>query len=88
MPRARCGRRCSPPCAGLAPEVDPARLRGNLPLREELELELDSMDFLSFVIGLHERLGVEVPEADCPRLLTLDDAVRYLAARRGEARGR
>jgi acyl carrier protein len=70
----------------VAPEAEPARLRGNLPLREELEL--DSMDFLSFVIGLHERLGVEVPEADYPRLLTLDDAVRYLAARRGEAGGR
>jgi acyl carrier protein len=67
----------------VAPEVEPSRLRGDLPLREELEL--DSMDFLSFVIGLHERLGIDVPESDYSQLGTLDGAVRYLAARRSPA---
>jgi acyl carrier protein len=63
----------------IAPEADLAGLTGDVPLREELEL--DSMDFLSFVVAIHERLGVDVPEADYPRLATLDGAAAYLQAR-------
>jgi len=29
-------------------------------------LDLDSLDFLNFVIGLHERTGIEIPELDYP----------------------
>jgi acyl carrier protein len=68
----------------VAPEADVGALVSSAPLREQLEL--DSMDFLNFVIGLHERLGVEIPEADYQRLSTLDGAVSYLA-RRGTVRG-
>ena len=65
--------------AGVAPETDPATLDPAASLREELEL--DSMDHLNFLIALHETLGVEIPEADYPRLQTLDEVVTYLAAR-------
>ncbi len=65
----------------IAPEVDPASIRPGTSFRDELDL--DSMDFLNFVLALHERLGVDIPEADYPRLYTLDDAVRYLAAKTG-----
>jgi len=64
---------------GVAPETDPATLDPAASLREELEL--DSMDHLNFLIALHETLGVEIPEADYPRLQTLDEVVTYLAAR-------
>lgn len=64
---------------GIAPEVDPGAVRTDADLREELDL--DSMDFLRFVVRLHERLGVSVPEADYPRIRTLDGCVEYLAAR-------
>jgi acyl carrier protein len=66
----------------VAPEADFAQLAPGADLREELEI--DSMDFLNFVIGVHRRTGVEVPEADYPRLATLDAAVAYLAARLGD----
>jgi len=36
------------------------------------------MDFLNFVVGLHEATGIEIPEADYPRLATLSGAVTYL----------
>jgi acyl carrier protein len=36
------------------------------------------MDFLNFVLALHQRLGVEIPETDYPQLYTLDGAVAYL----------
>ncbi len=48
-------------------------------LREQTDL--DSMDFLNLVIGLHQTLGVEIPEADYPRLATLDGLAAYLAAK-------
>jgi acyl carrier protein len=64
---------------GIAPEVDLAHVRPDADLRDELDI--DSMDFLRFVIGLHERLGVEVPEADYPRIRTLDGCVAYLDRR-------
>jgi acyl carrier protein len=64
----------------IAPEGDLASLKPDLAFREQLDL--DSMDMLNFVVGLHAALGVEIPEADYPRLATLDACVEYLAARR------
>ena len=38
------------------------------------------MDFLNFVTAIHHRLGVDIPELDYPKLVTLEGAVRYLQA--------
>ena len=38
------------------------------------------MDFLNFVIGVHEGLGVDIPERDYPKLTTLDEIVDYVAS--------
>jgi acyl carrier protein len=64
----------------VAPEADLAVLRPDLAFREQLDL--DSMDMLNFVVALHEALGVEIPEADYPKLATLDACLEYLAAAR------
>ncbi|MCR9257232.1 MAG: phosphopantetheine-binding protein [Alphaproteobacteria bacterium] len=45
------------------------------------DLGLDSMDVLNLVTALHQRLGVDIPEPDYPRIATLSDAVPYLAAK-------
>jgi len=63
----------------IAPEIDPQDLQPDTVLRQELDL--DSMDFLNFVIGLHGTLGVDVPGQDYPQLSTLNGAVDYLASR-------
>ncbi len=60
---------------GIAPEADLDAVCGDEDLREALDL--DSMDFLNFVIALHERTGADIPEADYPRLRTLDGAIAY-----------
>jgi acyl carrier protein len=39
------------------------------------------MDFLNFVIAVHHRLGIDIPELDYPKLVTFDGAVAYLTAR-------
>ena len=61
---------------GVAPEADLGALRGNVALRDQLDL--DSMDFLNFLVAVHERTGVEIPEADYGKLSTLDQLVAYL----------
>ena len=61
----------------IAPETDPQQLKPTENLREALDI--DSFDFLNFLIGLHERLGVEIPEADYGRLTTLSALVQYLS---------
>lgn len=64
---------------GIAPEVEPGDLVPGQPLRDQVDL--DSMDWLNVLQGLHLRLGVDIPESDYARLVTLDDIVAYLAAR-------
>ena len=66
----------------VAPEVNPASIQEAVSFRDQLDL--DSMDFLNFVLALHERLGIDVPEADYPHLYSLNGAVDYLDARTQE----
>jgi acyl carrier protein len=63
----------------VAPEIDPSTLQGNTALRQELDL--DSMDFLNFVIALHRSVGVDIPETDYMKLGTIEDAVQYLESK-------
>jgi len=44
-------------------------------------LDIDSMDFLNFVIALDEKLDVRIPESDYPKLSTLDACVEFLSSR-------
>lgn len=64
---------------GIAPEVEAETLRGDRPLRDEVDL--DSMDWLRFLAALHLRLGVSIPEADYQQLASLDALLAYLGRR-------
>ena len=66
----------------IAPEADPEQLRSDVSFREQLDM--DSMDFLNFVIALHKELHVEIPEKDYPKLASLHGCVDYLAAATSE----
>ena len=46
------------------------------------QFEIDSMDFLNFVIAMHEATGVDIPEADYPDLETLEGCVVYFQKKR------
>lgn len=63
----------------IAPEADLAAIKPDMSFRDQLDI--DSMDFLNFVIAVHEALHVEIPEADYPKLITLNGCVEYLSAR-------
>ena len=61
---------------GIAPEADLTEIKPQVSFRDQLDI--DSMDFLNFAIGLSKELGVEVPEADYPKVASLDGCVEYV----------
>ena len=60
----------------IAPEVDMASVPADADLREAIDI--DSIDFLNFVTAIHQRLGIDIPEVDYPKLATLDSMIAYL----------
>jgi acyl carrier protein len=63
----------------IAPEVDLAAIDPDGDIQDEMDL--DSMDFLNLMVGLHEQTGIEVPERDYPKVTSLNACVAYLAER-------
>lgn len=63
----------------IAPEVEEGDIAPGRLLREQVDL--DSMDWLNVILGLHQRFGVDIPEADYASLTTLDTIVAYIAAK-------
>ena len=63
----------------IAPEVEADDIRDDVLLRDQVDL--DSMDWLNFLIGIHKRLHVDIPESDYASLRTLTDVVRYVDQR-------
>jgi len=64
----------------VAPEVEPSSLDAAKPLRRQVDL--DSADWLNFLVAVHEKIGVDIPDADAARLTTLDQLTAYCAERR------
>ena len=65
--------------SGLAPEVDVHALSPDVRIRDQIDV--DSMDFLNFLIAVDAEIGVDIPEADYSRLTTLKSIYEYLAER-------
>jgi len=61
----------------IAPETDPGSLDPDADLRDQLDI--DSMDFLNYVLGLNKASGVDIPERDYPRLASINRSIVYLA---------
>ncbi|MBI3993734.1 MAG: acyl carrier protein [Candidatus Lambdaproteobacteria bacterium] len=65
----------------IAPDISVDELIPEIDLRADLDI--DSMDFLNIIVGLHEKLQVDIPEADYPRLTTLAAFIDYLSDKLG-----
>lgn len=63
----------------IAPEADLDELDPDENFRDQLDI--DSMDFLNFVIALHQELSVDIPERDYPKLSAMNGCIAYLAAK-------
>lgn len=63
----------------ITPEADLAHLNPTVNLRDQLDI--DSMDFLNFVIALDQEFHVAVPETAYSQIATLQGCLAYLAQR-------
>lgn len=63
----------------VAPEAEDQSLDPEADFRDQMDL--DSMDFLNFVIALHEATGIDIPERDYPQLASLNGSIAYLEER-------
>ena len=62
----------------IAPDLEGEAVDPDLTYREQFEI--NSMDFLNFIIALSRKTGLEIPEKDYPELQTPAATVRYLDA--------
>jgi acyl carrier protein len=63
----------------VAPEIESSTFDADASLRDQVDL--DSMDFLRFIVELHTRVGVDIPEADYGRLTSVRAIAEYLQSR-------
>jgi acyl carrier protein len=63
----------------VAPESESQPIEPDADFRDQMDL--DSMDFLNFIIALHEATGIDIPERDYPQLASLNGCIDYLAER-------
>jgi len=61
----------------IAPDIEADDVADDDHIQDDLEL--DSMDVLNLVTALHERTGIDIPEADYPQIATLALAMKYLS---------
>jgi len=64
----------------IAPEIDEDDLNDTELLRDQVDL--DSMDWLNFLVRLHKRFEVDVPESQYSSLRTISDLTTYIAKHR------
>ena len=65
----------------ITPGLDPRALDPRIALRDQIEM--DSVDFLRFVLDLERRRGVRVPDLDYPRLASIAGCAAYLGRLEG-----
>ena len=67
----------------IAPEADLESIDPETDFVDQLEI--DSMDQLNLMIGLHDALGIDIPEADYHALSSLRGSIEYLERRLGDS---
>lgn len=68
----------------VAPEADLSGLDPAVSFNEQFDM--DSVDYLNFVMSIEEKLGIRIAEEDFPRLSNLDGCLALLeAATRADA---
>ena len=60
----------------VAPGCVPESVDDSEDIRDQMDL--DSMDLLNIVAGLHARLGIDIPESDVEQITTIAGAIAYL----------
>ena len=66
----------------VAPELNLETIDPHASIRDQYDL--DSVDYLNFIVAIHTKTGIDIPEVDYPKLVTLDDCVEYVTRALGE----
>ncbi len=61
--------------------VDPKKVTGRARFAEDLGA--DSLDKVELTMALEEAFGIEIPDADSCKILTVKDAVQYVKSHPG-----
>ena len=69
--------------AEAAPGSDVSRINPAISFRDQIEI--DSIDFMNFVLLLEKRLNLKVPEIDYPKLSSLNGCLAYFKSDRKSA---
>ena len=64
----------------IAPEIEEGDLTDAELLRDQVDL--DSMDWLNFLVALNKRFAVDIPESQYASLRTINDLTGYIDAHR------
>ena len=71
--------------AEAAPGSDVSSINPAINFRDQIEI--DSIDFMNFVLLLEKRLDLKVPEIDYPKLSSLNGCLSYLTTVRENSSG-
>jgi len=63
----------------VAPDLESEVFAPDKDFREQFEI--DSMDMLNFIVALHQATGIDIPERDYNKLVSLSGCVAYLRAK-------
>jgi len=60
----------------VAPEAEIDTLDPDISFRDQIEI--DSVDFLQFVLDLEKKLEISIPDVDYPKLSSLNGCLSYI----------
>lgn len=60
----------------IAPDTEPEKLKPTDNIRQTLMI--DSFDYLQFIVGMDESLGIQTPEEDYGKIQTLRELMQYI----------
>lgn len=63
----------------IAPELENQTIDPHVNFRDQFDF--DSVDFLNFAISLQEKMNINIPEIDYPKLSSLTGCITYFESR-------
>ena len=63
----------------IAPELEDQAIDSHVNFRDQFDF--DSVDFLNFAISLKEKMNINIPEIDYPKLSSLTGCITYFESR-------
>jgi len=63
----------------IAPELEDQAIDSNVNFRDQFEF--DSVDFLNFAISLGEKMNINIPVIDYPKLSSLTGCITYFESK-------